>query len=415
MNDDTNRRNFLIYAFDGMLGSLALVFISYESVLPVFLARLGASYAVISIIPVAIAIGANLPGILVARRVQSLPRKKGFVIFGGIGQRLPWVIVGIITPFLALSRPDLLVSVILVSLLVVMLSAGVTMPAFYDLIASTVSQDRRGILMAIRSGVGYLVGILGGISVKLILARMPFPANYAYLYMISSIFFTGNLLLFSRIREPEAEEDPPAVPGVHIFRELLSILRENRSFAWFIAAKAFLVIAHAATAFFPLYLIDRFGLDDSASGTFVIIAAVTSVVLNPVLGRMGDRAGYRLVMIVGALGMVAAAVLGLVSTRGSLAYGLIVFTTVGRMVNYLSWNMSVEYAPKRQVPTNVGVSGVVVVIISPLGLAAGFLADRFGYGSIFAMAGGMALPALLVLVFLVKEPRTLSRTGHEIF
>jgi hypothetical protein len=71
----------------------------------------------------------------------------------------------------------------------------------------------------------------------------------------------------------------------------------------------------------------------------------------------------------------------------------------------MSINMVIDYAPHDEVPVYVGVSGVVVGVLSPLGLLSGVLVARFGYTALFSMTGGTALIAAVVIATGVREPR----------
>lgn len=405
------KRNFIIYAIEGAIFSFGSIFISQEAVLPVFLAQLGASPETVSMVPVAAQIGQGLPGLFVAKKVQRLATRKEYVILTGLGQRIPWLVSGIATALLAQTQPQLLVAVILLCFLVSTLSGGLTLPAFFDLIAATVRSDRRGTLTAIRSGVSYILGIGGGFAVKGILSEVPYPWNYTMLYGIATVLFALNLFLFSKIREPRGMYVPKD-SDTHILREIYAVLADNPGFRWFVVAKSLLALSLATCAFFPVYLVHKFSLGYSASGTFAIIAGFTYLIINPLLGWLGDRKGYRLVMIGGALTLLASGLLGLSGTGTWAAFGLIAAAAIGRTVSLLSWNFEMDFAPQGSIPVFVSASGAVLGIIAPVGLLAGFLASRFGYGAVFGMTAVTASLSLIVMLLRVPEPRTRHNHSH---
>ena len=195
--------NFAILTFDGLLFFLGMIFISYESVLPVFLVRLGAPRLAIAVVPVAIALGINLPSIMVARMVERAPRKRRIVLTYGLGQRLPWAIVAVAIPFLALSRPGWLIAIVLLGVLVATASAGIVIPAFFHIMSVTIPVERRGRLFAVRSVVSYLAGIGGGFLVSLVLEQVRFPENYSILYAAGTRRLAPLYDLVSTIAWPE--------------------------------------------------------------------------------------------------------------------------------------------------------------------------------------------------------------------
>jgi MFS family permease len=405
MNKTTAKHNFIIYAVDGALFSIALVFISYESVLPVLLSRLGASSIAISLIPVLTAMGTNIPGIFMARKSQVLKSRKKFVIKWGLGQRFPWLFVGILLPVLYAEHSNWLIPIILSAVLIVMLSAGLLFPAYYDLISITVPHNRRGVLTSLRSGTSYILGILCGFASREILREVIFPMNFAILYLIGSLVFVLNLIVFSRVIEPEDDRQNIVPSSMPILEEAWSILVREKSFRWYVISRSLLTLSYSTCAFFPVYLVKRFSLGDEASGMFVIISAVTFIFINPVLGWMGDRFGYKLVLALTGGTLLLASLLGEFGLSYHLMLGLIVFSAMGRTGNLLMNNMAIEYALPGFVPVYIGVTGLIVGIISPLGIVAGVLVEQRGFPALFCMTGIMALLSLLATVLLVTEPR----------
>jgi MFS family permease len=101
----------------------------------------------------------------------------------------------------------------------------------------------------------------------------------------------------------------------------------------------FLLIAVAALAYFtadgvlvpavPLYVEGPLGGDDVAVGISVAAFAVTALVFRPWAGRLGDRRGRRLLMLVGG-GVVAASIVGYVlATSVPLMVGFRLLTGFG--------------------------------------------------------------------------------------
>lgn len=416
------RRNFLVLTGDGMLFFLGMIFISYESVLPVFLARLGAPRVAIAAVPVAIALGLNLPSLLAAPLVEAAPSKRSYVLRYSIWQRIPWGVVALLTPLLAVAHAGWLVVVVLLATLVATVAAGFVIPAFFHIVTVTIPVDRRGVLFALRSVLSYLFGIGGGLVVRLVLDRLAFPGNYSLLYGLATTVLFLALLVFSFVREPRGEgyaEAPAAsargssLPPVTLRERIRLVLGGNANFRRYIVARGLLVLAFATTSFFPVYLVETFGLPDSVSGLFAVLTAATFVLVNPILGLVGDRVGYKPIFVASFLALTSASIVGLLGVEAPGAYVLIVLTAISQSVNLLAWNMTVEFAPAGQVPSYIGVSGFFIGLVAPLGVVTGILVDLFGYGALFALTGAAALAGLAVMVVGVEEPRVAHRRLNQ--
>ena len=409
------RHNFWILTTDGLLFFLGMIFISFESVLPVFLARLGAPRVAIAVVPVAIALGINLPSLFAAPRVERLDRKLPFILRTAVWQRVPWAIVALATPLLATSHAGWLVTVVLLATIVATIAGGLVIPAFFDIVAATVPVERRGTLFALRSVLSYLFGIGGGLVVRLILERVAFPANYSLLYGIATGVLMLGLLVMSFVREPRRRHPVPQIAtGARASVERIRrVLGGNRNFRVYIVARGLLVLAFATTSFFPVYLVEEFGLPDSVSGLFAVITAATFVVVNPIFGRLGNRVGYKPVFVVSYVSLGLAAAVGLFAVTAPWAYVLIAFTATSQSVNLLAWNMTVEFAPEGQVPSYIGVSGFFIGLVAPLGIFTGVIVDVFGFAGLFVMTAITAACGLLVMLLGVEEPRVALRRVNQ--
>jgi len=260
------------------------------------------------------------------------------------------------------------------------------------------------------------VGIGGGIVVRVVLDRLAFPGNFALLYGIATLVLFAGMLAFAFIRVPEPAVDEPATPRakpVPVGQRVRNVLGGNPNFRWYIVARGLLILAFATTSFFPVYLVEEFGLPDSASGIFAVITAATFVLVNPIFGRVGNRVGYKPIFIVSYLSLAAAAVVGLLEIAAPAAYVLVVLTATSQSVNLLAWNMTVEFAPEGQVPSYIGVSGFFIGLVAPLAVFTGLIVDAFGYGALFAMTGVTALAGLVVMAMRVEEPRVAHRRLNQ--
>ena len=410
-SDATVRRNFTLLALDGVFFFFGMTFISYENIMPVMLRRLGASHALIILLPVIVNIGLNLPSIFVANRVEGMRLKKPYVLKVAVAQRVPWLGVGIIMILLGAIAPHVVIAAVLLSAFITASAGGFVVPAFFYLTAKTIPQRLRGRLFSVRSVGSYLLGMVGGVLVNRILATVAFPLDYGILFIVAFVLLMLCFLVMVFVVEPPAATVKPRAPIRDYLGRLPALLRANPSFTWFIVARMFFINAFATTAYFPVHLVQEFGLPDAATGIFTLITAGTFIVVNPVLGWLADRSGHKRNFVVANLAVGAGAILGLTSNYYPLSILMIALAAVARSVRLLSgFPMTMDFCREHEVPTYIGIVGLFLAPASLLSILTGVAAERFGLDALFAIAVGLSIVSLGIFLFLVPEPRSGSRS-----
>ena len=95
MRRNTGDWNFIANVMDGGLFSLAMSFVSQQTILPLFVQKLGGGNIAVGLIPVVWILGFNLPQILAAPYAQQRTRKKGLLLRTAMLQRIPWLLLAI--------------------------------------------------------------------------------------------------------------------------------------------------------------------------------------------------------------------------------------------------------------------------------------------------------------------------------
>lgn len=138
------RRNFWLNVLDGSAFTFGISLVSRFTVLPLIVERLTDARWVQGLIPAIFFAGWLLPGLFTAPLIAAQPRRKPWVLLATIGERLPFLAMGIIL----LTLPDVPASVLLVIVLalyaIFATSAGLTSIAWQDLIARVIPGHRWG-------------------------------------------------------------------------------------------------------------------------------------------------------------------------------------------------------------------------------------------------------------------------------
>jgi len=154
------RWNFTVMGLDISLFVFALSFASWYGVLPLFVSHLTASSLALGAIP-ALRSANSLPPLFVAGFTERLPRKKPFIVFVTIFERLPYLVLAVATPLLALTHPTALLWLLFVMLGLSTLTGGLVSAAWIDLLSRMLPADWRGRFFGYALAIGGLLGIVG--------------------------------------------------------------------------------------------------------------------------------------------------------------------------------------------------------------------------------------------------------------
>src|SRR5512143_513029 len=89
-------RNFWMNVLDGGAFYLGTSMISRYTVLPLFVQRLSDAAWLQGLIPALFYVGWLLPGLFMAPVVASMPRRKPWIMRATIGERVPFLALGIV-------------------------------------------------------------------------------------------------------------------------------------------------------------------------------------------------------------------------------------------------------------------------------------------------------------------------------
>ncbi|MGH7277744.1 MAG: MFS transporter, partial [Candidatus Rokuibacteriota bacterium] len=401
------RRNVLALGVDFGLFLVGWSFASQSTLLPAFAAHLGAPYVVIGAIPAVMTTGWYLPSLFVAGHTQTLAEKLPFVLRFTLWERVPFLILALVAFVLAAAAPMLALVAVLLLLLVITLAGGLLMPAWMDIVGRTIPTEIRGRFFAFATVLGSAGGLLGGIVTAWVLASVPAPASYGYCFLGAAFFMTLSYVALLLVREPPGRAQPPVDLKTHLLR-VPALLRQDPNLTWFLAARGAMVVGTMAAGFYTVHALEHLGAPAWRVGVFTSVLLAGQTVGNVALGWLADRAGHRLVLIVGAAASVGGNVLALGAP--SLDVFVAVFALVGMQfaaVNVSAMNVMLEFAPVvEERPTYIGLGNTAVAPLTfAAPLAGGLVAGGLGFPALFILAGLFGAAGLGLLLACVHDPR----------
>jgi MFS family permease len=401
------RRNFFFHLLDGIFFMAGLSLTSSEIVASVLIHQLGGSKVAVGGVFALFEIGYNIPQILSAPFVESIKRKKAWVLIGGFMQRIPWLGIAVL---LYLWGPSIDSSAVLPILSLIGLAAfaaGFCMPGWHAFLAETVPLRARGRLFALRQSFGGMVGILSGILAAYILGQLIFPLNFGVLFLLTFILWMLSLTSIAFIIEEDHTTRKHENFAHYFQNHIRKILTENRWFRQYLMIKAIMLASMISFGFFAVYGVEKFESGSDAAGFFTSIYMVGQILFAYLFGFLADKFGHKANIIAFGCTTVLQTILAILASN-IYVYAL-VFILMGsnRCIQLITFNaMPMEYCTSAERPTYFAVSNSLLSPLLLSGVVGGALATVIGYQGLFWISGGLGI-ILILAARRLRDPRSL--------
>ena len=414
------RRSFALGVSNGAIFQFAEALIDPPLVLTWFVSQLTSSNLLIGLVAPMGDAGWSLPQIFVSARVQRMRRKMPSYTAAAVVRTVAWLLLTAAVWFL--DNPLVLLVAFFVMYAVARVASGLGGLAFFDVVAKTIPARRRGSFFAWRQFLGGLLGLGGGWTVKVILNHpsLPFPRGHAFLFLLYCIMMVLGMVALIMVREPPGAAVAGSVTVGEQLRRAGRLLRTDRVFRRYMAARLTLALTTGALPFYGIYAKTVLAAPVGMVGVYVATRAGAMLLSNLAWGRLSDRWGNQLVMRLVGLGNAATALLAL-----ALVGGVGILTPQGGWLPYLAlpiffldgavWpaqaligsNFLLELVPDAERPLYLGFSNTLVgvaVLVAGLG---GLLVDAVGFAGLFTVSLGLGL-ITYVLALGLPEPRAMQ-------
>ena len=406
------RRNFIANMWDGTLWMSGFSFLSAATILPVYFSHLSSSTLLLGLIPALLDLGWFMPQLLTAQYVEKLPRKLPLVLSLGITERLPFLLlVGGALWFAQLPQAAA-VTLFFVLIAIRALASGLVATPWQELIAKVIPVQWRGRFFGTSHSLGGALGLVGSAIAALILARYPYPTNFAICFLVG--FSLTALSWAGLVFTVEPAQPPPPSTSASYRKRLASILRQDHNFREYILSRGLGYLGGMSFGFLAVYGIERFQLADAQAGIFSAVMSAVGMLSNALWGLLGDRRGHKLVMESSTVLWAVALAVALVAPSVWVYY--LVFALVGAAnAGFILSDLSIimEFGPEAQRPTYIGLARTLSApFLFAAPLLGGAVAQVWGYPWMFALALALTLVSLALLQLRVVEPRGASSPDH---
>jgi MFS family permease len=410
------RWNFAANLWDIAFITFGLNLVSQTTIMPLLVSELTDSRVAIGLIPAIYSLGFLLPQLLTANFAEGLRVNKPFVmLLGGLGERVPYLLIGLVVLWLARPAPALTLALFYLLLATTATSNGVATPAWFSMIAKVIPVHKRGLWSGLSQSLGALLGIAGGAFSGQLLANWPFPRNYGYSFLLAFVFAAISWLGLASNREPESPIVKPRTSLGSYLRRLPKVLRRDSNYVRYVISQSVANLGAMAGGFFMVYGKESVAGALEQVGALTAILVGTQAVMNLLWGLLGDRRGHKAVLCGAAFAMAFTAGAAWLASSPAWLWATFVLLGVAMSADSVSrMNIILEFCAPEDRPTYIGLTNTLLAPVRTLApILGGALATWFSYRGMFVVAAVLSVLGGMLLVTWVREPRRVRQAGSE--
>jgi MFS family permease len=255
-------------------------------------------------------------GLLGARIVGVVGRRKPLVTGAALAGRLVWALAGLI-PFLP-ATPSVRVGVLLGIVFLSNFALNLSLSPWTSWMTDLVPPDRRGRYFGLRNTVISLVHMLStygaGVLASAAMRRIGGASALVPFFAASTVFALLTTWIFTRQWEPPLRAEPPIA-----FRHMLRIPFANPDFrrllVFFILWS---MVCGVAGPFYAPHMYRHLGMSVAQVALYSIFSGVCGLASQPLWGRIADRFGHRPVLAFNIVAVSTLPLIWLFATPGFL-------------------------------------------------------------------------------------------------
>lgn len=407
------RHNLVVSMIDASFFGIGWGFSSFGTVIPLFVSQLTDSAILIGLIPAIHAVGWQLPQLFTASRVARLRRFKPMVMLMTIQERIPFLGLGLVALFLPSIGAQ--AALILIYLLLVWqgLGSGLTANPWQSMVAKIIPPENRGTFFGVQAAFANLLisgsAILAGYMLDLIHS----PLDFAVCFFIASGAYGLSMIFLGMTREPEDTEKDIPEKTPPMFAGMGDILRRDRNFVWFLVMRIMYQFATMGFAFYIVYGLRRFNMDDVTAGFLTAALTGTQIIANAGMGWLSDLVGHRRILIIGMFAVSLSSILAWAAPDVAWLYPVFI---VSALANVAYWTvgmaMTTEFGDETTRPVYIGMANTLIAPATFLApVLGGWIADSAGYTTTFMVSAIGGVLTALILVFLIQDPKRKATTS----
>jgi len=397
----------------GIFFNGGLAFSESTTVLPIFLNHLAKSKVLIGLLSSIISrvgsIGSVLPQLFAANKLENKTYKKPVLVIAIIIRALCWGFLALITYLFGKSHPLGIILALFFFLTLFSFMGGIAGIAFYDIWGKAIPSAMRGRFFGYRQLIGGILAIGAGFIVKEILGNkgIPFPDNYAILFLLSFIFISISYLALGSVKESVEEVHKNSLTFGKFLKKAFDIVKNDKNLRIFLWVQIFGGAIAFTLPFYVLYAKDVLSVRLEMVGIFLSAQMLGSVLSNVLWAYVSDFIGNKKVIQMSVFLSSLVPLIALLtpvhlSGLFILLFILLGFSITGQTIGNI--NFLLDIAPSKDRPAYVSLKGTLKAPVLVFPLIGGVIIQHLSYRFLF-MVTILALFAGFILSFQLNEPR----------
>ncbi|MCK4666226.1 MFS transporter [Candidatus Dependentiae bacterium] len=382
--------------------------------MPVFILILTDSKILVGVAAAIIASGWFLPQVFFTRWASSHQYKMPLYKLAAFIRIGAWVSITITVCFIGKGPGILVSSVFFLFLFIAYGTGGLGGIPFMDIVAKSITYEKRSVFFAMRFILGGAVAFIAGFLVKFILSTnssIKFPNNFCILFFISAIFTTLALIAFFFVKEPPSELNHNHETSRDFFLHSIKRLSKDNNFIRFYIYRICTGFGLMSIPFIIPFGIEKLQIEKSDTGIYLAIASVLGILSNFIWQKVSKKFGNKTVLLNTAL--LCTLIFGILIliffspnlTIGnlwglnisqvlfSLSAVLIIVTLFSDRMGY--FNYLLDLAPDDSRPIYLGFMNSLVTPIMLLPLLGGFISG-FSFKLLFMLSFLFSIAAFFI-------------------
>jgi MFS family permease len=419
--------NFFVIMLDSSIFTFSVTMLSQDTIIPYYVSQLTDQKFFIGLAPALFFLGYYLPQLIGAYLVTGRPTRKPAIFWIAIFQRITILVIAVLTQMLGALKPTQALILLMVSYALYSTSAGLIGPAYNDFISKSIIR-RRGIFFAAMNGLGGIIGFGASLTAAWYLDHYSFPDNLRMLFWIAFFAALISPFLIAAYREVPFPVHTSLEPLDHFLKTIPTHIRATPGFGRFMLVRAVLNLGLMANAFYALYAVQRYGLDEGTLGILTMLILISQSAGGFLWGWLGDRYGFKLVYLIAAVMILLMGALAVIASLAPLPAGegfnsgpssgmktgvwffYVIAAFIGgnyAVARIADPNMVFELAPPHETSRFIGIANTVVAPVATLGpLLGGLIVEGFSHQALFVTVVLIGVIALVLTALYLPSTRS---------
>ncbi|HEY9218686.1 MAG TPA: MFS transporter [Phenylobacterium sp.] len=412
---DNLKRNYVGHYLHGMLGMTGFRLVNAPTFLPAYLHAISGSNTIVGLGLALQQVGGIISPIFGATRIEHKKRVMPAAMWMGGLARLQ--VLGMAISGWLLSGQSLVIA-LLSFMFLFGLFMGTQRVVFSILMSKVIPISRRGRLQAWRNATGgAIAAVLAYVAGRYFIEANLWGNGYSTTFLFAAVLTTAGLTALQFLM---VEPEPPTVRAKTRFRDRLrdfpALIKSDPAYMYFMIVQMLTVSGRMAVPFYILFVSSSMELTGKTLGALSLAYLGADTISNILWGYVGDKTGFRLVMVSSIALWIAATVLLIFAEPLAAISGLPVaipilvafFGLGGSQSGYMmaAGTMILEFGSRDELAMRVAFSSTAEGIMASAGpLLGGIISTVLGYHVLFWTSIGFLASGLVLMLIKVPEPR----------